>query len=88
MRSLEIQEGLFKSSPGERRKDRWQMVVAGSIAFILIVAFFIYLFETGYGALASELIKVLAGVIFGGGAGYGLGFHKGRKYQRNEEKDG
>lgn len=87
MRSLEIQEGLFKTSPTERRKDRWQMVIAGAIAFLLVVAFFVYLFEIGYGNLASELIKVLTGVIFGAGAGYGFGFHKGREHQKKEFED-
>lgn len=87
LEALEANKTIYANLPNERRKDRWQKIGACIIAFLLLCFFFIYLFETGHSDLASELIKVSAGVIFGGGAGYGLGFHKGRKYQKDEERD-
>lgn len=87
LEALDANKTFYAKLPAERRKDRWQMLIGALILFVFIVAFFIYLFETGQGDLAAELIKVLAGVIFGGGAGYGLGFHKGRKYQQKENED-
>ena len=38
--------------------------------------------------LASELIKALVTTVLAGGAGYGLGFNRGRKYQKQEQEDG
>lgn len=88
LKALNANKTIYENFPNERRKDRWQKIGAGVIGFILFSLFFIYLFEIGQNELASELIKTLVALLFGGGAGYGIGFHKGRKYQKKQDEEG
>lgn len=85
LKALEAQKEFYQSAPTERRKDRWQIFWIGALAFVLVAAFFIYLFISGNGEFAKEIIKYLIGAIFGGSAGYGIGTRKVK--QKNEEGD-
>ena len=85
MKALEAQKNFYQNAPTERRKDRWQMFWICAFGFILVVAFFIYLFSSGNGEFAKETIKYLIGALFGGSAGYGIGSRKSRKNQEEVE---
>lgn len=85
LKALDAQKRLYEKAPTERRKDRWQLFWIAAFAFVLISGFFIYLFYTGNGEFAKEIIKYLIGAIFGGSAGYGIGTRKVK--EKNQEPE-
>ena len=84
LETLNAQKEYLKWVPGELRKDRWQFIAAGAIAFLLVGGFFIFLLLAGHTDIAYELMKYIAGAVFGGGAGYGIGYKRGFNKKEKE----
>lgn len=85
LKALDAQKGFFENLPSEHRKNRWQLLAIAVTLFIFIAAFFIYLLETGHSDFAYELMKYMAGAVFGGGAGYGIGYKRGTSKSESDE---
>lgn len=84
LETLNAQKDYLKWIPGQLRKDRWQVITSGAIAFILVGGFFVFLLVARHQSIAYELMKYIAGGVFGGGAGYGIGYKRGFNKKENE----
>lgn len=77
-KSIEIQADLLKNAPAERRKDRGQLLIYGTLAFVIIMAFATFCLIYNH----NEFLKYLIGAITHLVAVF-LGYFFGHKKDKN-----
>jgi hypothetical protein len=86
--SLDAQKEIYQKTPSERRTDWWNKAGIALIFLVVVLIAIGGLFYINKDDLAAELIKAFVITLLAGGAGYGIGFNRGRKYQKQEHEDG